>query len=54
MAPQAIADQLNNESVPPLRGSVWQASNVKAAVTSPRRTRSLRDELPRIPREEER
>jgi DNA invertase Pin-like site-specific DNA recombinase len=51
MTRQAIADQLNSEGVPTTSGGRWRASSVSSAL---RRTRSIREELPRIPREKRR
>jgi DNA invertase Pin-like site-specific DNA recombinase len=54
MSLQAIADQLNNEGVPPLRGTTWRVANVKSAVAKPATLTSVRHELPFIPREGQR
>jgi DNA invertase Pin-like site-specific DNA recombinase len=55
MTTQAIAVQLENEGVPPLRGlRRWTPAAVQAALDSAKRRRSLRDELPSIPNDRER
>jgi len=53
MSFQAIADTLNKEGVPTLRaGARWRPSSVKAAVDSPPRTTSSREQLPPIEQRE--
>jgi DNA invertase Pin-like site-specific DNA recombinase len=55
MKPQAIAHQLAKEDVPPLSGlSRWTPAAVQAAIDSPGRRRTLRDELPAIPTTDDR
>ena len=50
MSLQAIATQLSNEGVPPLRGAArWTPAAVKSALDAPSRPTSIRDELPAIP-----
>ncbi len=50
MSLQAIATQLSNEGVPPLRGAArWTPAAVKSAIAAPSRPTSIRDELPAIP-----
>jgi peptidoglycan hydrolase-like protein with peptidoglycan-binding domain/DNA invertase Pin-like site-specific DNA recombinase len=49
MSLQAIADQLTNEGVAPLRGRGWSTATVRTALASSARGRSIRDELPAIP-----
>lgn len=51
MTMQAIADQLNNEGVPTTRGGPWRAASVSSALRSTLTSRSIRSQLPRIPRE---
>jgi DNA invertase Pin-like site-specific DNA recombinase len=55
MSLNAIATQLRNEDVPPLRPGVrWAPSEVQAALANPPRTRNLREQLPAIPPVQER
>jgi DNA invertase Pin-like site-specific DNA recombinase len=55
MTKEAIALQLQKEDVPPLRGlRGWTPAAVQAALDSPKRKRSLRDQLPAIPTDRER
>jgi DNA invertase Pin-like site-specific DNA recombinase len=50
MSLQAIADQLDNEGVPPLGGDTgWRPAGIQAALDRPQRRRRIRDELPAIP-----
>jgi peptidoglycan hydrolase-like protein with peptidoglycan-binding domain/DNA invertase Pin-like site-specific DNA recombinase len=49
MSLQAIADQLTNEGVAPLRGRGWSTATVRTALATSARGRSIRDELPAIP-----
>jgi DNA invertase Pin-like site-specific DNA recombinase len=49
MSLQAIADQLANEGVAPLRGRGWSQATVRTALASSARQRSVRDQLPAIP-----
>ena len=50
MSTQAIAAQLRNEGVAPLRGAGrWTPTVVQTALDTPSRARSIRDELPSIP-----
>ena len=49
MSQQAIADQLTNEGVPPLRGRKWTPAAIRAALDSESQRRNVRDGLPAIP-----
>jgi DNA invertase Pin-like site-specific DNA recombinase/peptidoglycan hydrolase-like protein with peptidoglycan-binding domain len=50
MSLQAIADQLDNEGITPLKGATaWGPPAVQTALDSPPRRRRIRDELPAIP-----
>jgi DNA invertase Pin-like site-specific DNA recombinase len=49
MSQQAIADQLTNEAIPPLRGRKWTPAAIRAALDTESQRRNTRDALPAIP-----
>jgi DNA invertase Pin-like site-specific DNA recombinase len=49
MSLQAIADQLTNEGVTPLRGRGWSTATVRTALASSAHSPNIRDQLPAIP-----
>jgi DNA invertase Pin-like site-specific DNA recombinase/peptidoglycan hydrolase-like protein with peptidoglycan-binding domain len=52
MSLQSIADQLNSERVPSLRGGAWRPASVKSVLATQATPRDLRSELPSLPRRE--